>query len=164
MKSPIAIKQQGVSLIELLLVMFLVGLMVTWGRQGWYRHQQREQLVTNAQQLLAFLTRIKADADWHNHTILLWVQHSGRGCLGSREILAAACEGRTDNVFIPSGNISLSATAQNEMGFYGRRNTAQPGHFTLVNSAGRIQLVISNRGRMRLCSEDKSIAGIGRCH
>jgi len=65
------IKQKGISLIELMLVIFLASLMTIWGGKNWYRYQQRERLVMSAQQLLSFLTQTKADADWSNRTISL---------------------------------------------------------------------------------------------
>ncbi|EGY28191.1 hypothetical protein Rin_00018990 [Candidatus Regiella insecticola 5.15] len=158
------VRQKGISLIELMLVIFLASLMAIWGGKNWYRYQQRERLVMSAQQLLSFLTQIKADADWSNRTISLWIHQANGSCVGSGSMKKISCEEKDNKVYTPAYNdILLNTFAQNEMGFYGRRNTAQPGHFILSNSAGRIRLVISNRGRMRLCSENKSIAGITAC-
>ncbi|MDU7768282.1 MAG: prepilin peptidase-dependent protein, partial [Serratia marcescens] len=50
-----------------------------------------------------------------------------------------------------------------EIGFYGLRNTAQAGHILLSNDAGSLRLVLSARGRLRLCSEGQRVRGIALC-
>ncbi|MEX0631298.1 hypothetical protein M8494_00635 [Serratia ureilytica] len=46
---------------------------------------------------------------------------------------------------------------------YGLRNTAQAGHILLSNDAGSLRLVLSARGRLRLCSEGQRVRGIALC-
>jgi len=49
------------------------------------------------------------------------------------------------------------------MGFYGLRNAALAGHLTLKNTAGSLRVVLSARGRLRICSENQPVLGIGVC-
>ncbi|ERP76387.1 hypothetical protein L327_04975, partial [Yersinia pestis S3] len=72
--------------------------------------------------------------------------------------------GLAGSLFIPPyRDIAITLPLQKEMGFYGVRNTAQAGNIILSSPAGRIRLVISSRGRIRLCSEQQSMAGIHLC-
>ncbi|OVZ97182.1 prepilin peptidase-dependent protein [Yersinia vastinensis] len=158
------IKQKGISLIELLLVIALVGAMATWGAQSWHHYRQRERLVDSARQLLAFLTHMQAGANRGNYTALLWVQPNGRGCLGRGNKPLTHCSSITNSIFIPPyPDVVLTIALKKEIGFFGVRNTAQAGNIILSNPVGRIRLIISSRGRMRLCSEEQSMAGIHVC-
>ncbi|CNH51121.1 prepilin peptidase-dependent protein [Yersinia pekkanenii] len=158
------IKQQGISLIELLLVIVLVGCMAVWAAPNWHHYRQRERLADSARQLLGFLTHLQAQTNRNNRTALLWAQPHGQGCLGSGDKPVAPCSAQTGTVFIPPySDIAISISMQKEIGFYGVRNTAQAGNILLSNPAGRIHLVISGRGRMRLCSEGQSLSGIHLC-
>ncbi|CNI12938.1 prepilin peptidase dependent protein A [Yersinia aldovae] len=158
------VKQQGITLIELLLVIALVGSMAVWASQSWHHYRQRERLADSARQLLGFLTHIQAQAHRSNRTALLWVQQSGQGCLGSGDKPILPCSLTTNTIFTPPyPDVVISNLMQKEMGFYGVRNTAQAGSIILSNPVGRIRLVISARGRMRLCSEGKTLGGIRLC-
>lgn len=157
-------KQKGISLIELLLVIALAGIMATWGAQNWHHYRQRERLADSARQLLAFLTHLQAKANRSNNTALLWVREDEQGCLGSGNKPAIACSSLKEDIFTPPyPDVSIAIPLKKEIGFFGIRNTAQAGNIMLSNSAGRIRLIISSRGRIRLCSEEQSIAGIHIC-
>ncbi|CQI95265.1 prepilin peptidase dependent protein A [Yersinia rohdei] len=158
------IKQQGISLVELLLVIVLVGTMAAWGAQSWHHYRQRESLADSARQLLAYLTYLQAGANRGNYTALLWVQPNGQGCLGSGDKPVIPCSSLASRVFIPPyPDVVITLSLNKDIGFFGVRNTAQAGNIQLSNPAGRIRLIISSRGRMRLCSEGQSIAGIHLC-
>jgi prepilin peptidase dependent protein A len=67
-------------------------------------------------------------------------------------------------VFYPTvPDISVGLISEKTIGFYGLRNTAQAGHLTLSNAAGTARVILSARGRIRLCSEGKAIAGMAVC-
>lgn len=163
-KNNILKKQNGISLIELLLVIALAGVMAVWGAQNWHHYRQRERLADSARQLLAFLTHLQAKTNRSNNTALLWIQQEDQGCLGSGDKPATPCSSLDGSVFIPPyPDVSIAISLQKEMGFFGVRNTAQAGNIMLSSPAGRIRLIISSRGRMRLCSYEQSIAGIHLC-
>ncbi|MNC39907.1 hypothetical protein D3C75_885910 [compost metagenome] len=74
------------------------------------------------------------------------------------------CAALGDDVFSPGyRDVQLAGFTQKDMGFYGLRNNAQAGHILLSNGAGRLRLVLSAKGRLRLCSEGVSIRGITTC-
>lgn len=158
------IRQKGISLIELLVVIALVGVMATWSVQSWHHYRQRERLADSARQLLAYLTLLQAQTNRSNGTALLWIQHTGQGCLGWGSRPNTACSALAGDTFIPPHpDVAITFSLHKNIGFYGIRNTAQAGNIMLSNPAGRIRLIISSRGRMRLCSEGESISGISRC-
>ncbi|AKA38139.1 prepilin peptidase-dependent protein [Yersinia ruckeri] len=165
MKNRIQTAQQGFSLVEWLMVIALIGVIGSIGTQSWNHYQQREKLLITARQLLIFLTHVQTDAFWLNRSALLWQSHSEHWCIGSGIQPTNGCSQQDGWLFSPEyPDITLAEYMPENMGFYGLRNTAQPGHITLANSAGRIRLVISNQGRMRLCSEQHSQGRIPLCH
>ncbi|KFK92387.1 MULTISPECIES: prepilin peptidase-dependent protein [unclassified Serratia (in: enterobacteria)] len=155
--------QQGLSLIELLVVMLLAGTLTSWCISQWHLYQQALRLEQTAQQLLAFLTRLQADANWRNRNALLWFKPGDPWCVGSGTA-ATNCTSAVGWVFTPiHPGVQLQDFTQKEMGFYGLRNNAQAGHILLSNGAGRMRLVLSAKGRLRLCSEETVIRGIALC-
>lgn len=155
--------QQGLTLIELLVVIMLVGVLTSWGINQWQHYQQALRLEQTAQQLLTFLVRLQADANWHNRNALLWFRTGKTWCIGSG-IPAISCVPSDDGVFMPDySDVELREVTQKEMGFYGVRNNAQAGHILLVNRVGQIRLVLSAKGRLRLCSEGISVRSIPLC-
>lgn len=155
--------QCGMTLIELLVVMTLAGLLTGWGISHWRDYQQALRLEHTAQQLLAFLTRMQADANWRNRTALLGVKTGARWCIRSG-LAPSDCKASGDDVFIPHyTDVQLAGYTQKEMGFYGLRNNAQAGHIVLSNGAGSLRMVLSAKGRLRLCSEGRNIRGISLC-
>ncbi len=149
-------------LIELLVVVLLAGILAFFSISSWYSYQQAIKLETTAQQLLAFLTRLQAEANWYNKEISLWVRRHP-WCLGRSE-LAQQCEIQSTGIFIPPyAGIVLSEFNFKEMTFYGLRNTATPGHIQLTNASGKIRAVLTGQGRLRLCSEHRQHRGIPAC-
>ncbi|MGO2369604.1 prepilin peptidase-dependent protein [Serratia grimesii] len=155
--------QRGMTLIELLVVMTLAGVLTGAGISHWRDYQQALRLEHTAQQLLAFLTRMQADANWRNRTALLGFKTGVPWCISSGQA-PADCNALGDDVFTPHyTDVQLVGYTQKEMGFYGLRNNAQAGHIVLSNGAGSLRLVLSGKGRLRLCSEGQSIRGIPLC-
>ena len=67
------------TLIELLAALLIAGMLTGWGVGQWRHHQQTLRLEHTAQQLLAFLLRLQADANWRNRTTLLWFRTARPG-------------------------------------------------------------------------------------
>ncbi|WP_164044932.1 prepilin peptidase-dependent protein [Serratia marcescens] len=156
-------RQRGMTLIELLAALLIAGMLTGWGVGQWCHHQQTLRLEHTAQQLLAFLLRLQADANWRNRTTLLWFKNGTPWCLGGG-VPPPDCASAEGSVFSPSyRDVVLSGYTDKEIGFYGLRNTAQAGHILLSNEAGGLRLVLSARGRLRLCSEGLRIRGIAPC-
>lgn len=151
-------------MIEMLLVIALAALMAGWGLpQGWI-YLQEMRLEQSAIQLHAFLTRRQADAGWRNRSLYLWVSDAAPWCIGVDSQPGGDCRSPAAGHFtLPYADIIPTETGQREIGFYGLRNMAQGGHLTLANEAGRIRVVVSSRGRVRLCAESRRVMGILPC-
>ncbi|WJV67946.1 prepilin peptidase-dependent protein [Pectobacteriaceae bacterium CE70] len=156
--------QQGFTLPELLMVMTIVGLLAGGGLHSWLGYRQALILEQGARQLLSFIARIQANAYWHNETYSVWIKQSGdRWCVGSGPEMPV-CPPDSSKYYTRSAeHIDLAETTADQFLFYGFRNTAQSGHLTLSNPAGRVRLVISVRGRLRLCSESQPVLAISVC-
>ncbi|ANI29918.1 N-terminal cleavage protein [Yersinia entomophaga] len=164
MKTHVCMKQRGFSLIEWLLVLALLAYISVSSFQHWSHYQQRERLEITARQLLGFLTRLQADAFWLNRPALLWHSFDDTWCIGSGEQPLQGCQAQDGWLFTPDySGITLVELTPESLGFYGLRNTAQPGRIILANAAGRIRLVISNHGRIRLCGEKHAQFRIPLC-
>lgn len=154
--------QRGMTLIELLAVLLIAGMLTGWGVGQWRHHQQALRLEHTGQQLLAFYCDCRRRL----------TGATARRCCGSstaplvpgRWCAAAGLRFRRGaGLSSPYPDVVLRGYTGKEIGFYGLRNTAQAGHILLSNDAGGLRLVLSVRGRLRLCSEGHRIRGIGLC-
>ncbi|WP_369789838.1 prepilin-type cleavage/methylation domain-containing protein [Rouxiella sp. WC2420] len=151
------------TLIEIMLVLGLIAMLSIGSLQGWREHQQRARLEQQAQMLRIYLSGLQAQSYQYNLSHLLWTIVGKSGCVGSG-IKPADCASAGDSLFKPTApDITVGVYSEKTMGFYGLRNMAQAGHITLTNAAGTIRVILSARGRIRLCSEGKSIAGMAVC-
>jgi len=163
MKKQTSGKEQGMTLIEIMMVLGLIALCSLWMIRGWQGYQQALKLEQSVQQLRLYLTALQAYANWHNSTAVLWIIDGPGGCVGS-ETPAISCHHAGENSFkLPDEKIAVSHYSEKNMGFYGRRNAALAGHITLKNTAGAIRVVLSARGRLRLCSEETPLLGLPIC-
>ncbi len=155
-------------MLELLVVLTIVALMAGGGLHGWIQYQQAIRLEQSAQQLLDFLSRVQANAYWHNETRTaklipqgeLWCMVTGQNEKQAEE----TCRENHPGQFVRrTQDVVLAKFTSNVFTFFGLRNAAQAGHLSLSNSAGQLRLIISVRGRMRLCSEAQAVLAIPLC-
>ena len=147
----------------MLVVMGLIAILT--GSSLYYGQMMREahRLRQSAQMLQTFLGRMQAQANSRNEAQLLAVTLGAAGCVTRQSEPPAGCDGNALRVFRPGGQgVAIVDFSGNGMGFYGLRNTAQPGHLTLGNGAGRIRVVLSGHGRLRLCGESP-VGGVPPC-
>ncbi|WKA63397.1 prepilin peptidase-dependent protein [Pectobacterium aroidearum] len=161
-------QQRGFTLLELLVVVTIVALMAGGGLHGWIQYQQAIRLEQSAQQLLDFLSRVQANAYWHNETRTvklipqgdLWCMVAGQNEKQAEE----TCRENHSGQFVRrTQEVVLAKSTSSIFTFFGLRNAAQAGHISLSNSAGQLRLIISVRGRMRLCSESQVVLAIPLC-
>ncbi|ASN86794.1 peptidase [Pectobacterium versatile] len=155
-------------MLELLVVLTIVALMAGGGLHGWIQYQQAIRLEQSAQQLLDFLSRVQANAYWHNETRTaklipqgeLWCMVAGQNEKQAED----TCRENHPRQFVRrTQDVVLAKFTSNVFTFFGLRNAAQAGHISLSNSAGQLRLIISVRGRMRLCSESQAVLAIPLC-
>ncbi|WP_233982703.1 prepilin peptidase-dependent protein [Pectobacterium versatile] len=161
-------QQRGFTLLELLVVLTIVALMAGGGLHGWIQYQQAIRLEQSAQQLLDFLSRVQANAYWHNETRTaklipqgeLWCMVAGQ----NEKQTENTCRENHPGQFVRrTQDVVLAKFTSNVFTFFGLRNAAQAGHISLSNSAGQVRLIISVRGRLRLCSESQAVLAIPLC-
>ncbi|MEI7239577.1 MULTISPECIES: prepilin peptidase-dependent protein [Pectobacterium] len=161
-------QRRGFTLLELLVVLTIVALMAGGGLHGWIQYQQAIRLEQSAQQLLDFLSRVQANAYWHNETRTvklipqgeLWCMVAGQNEKQAEE----TCRENHPGQFVRhTQDVVLAKFTSNVFTFFGLRNAAQAGHISLSNSAGQLRLIISVRGRIRLCSESQAVLAIPLC-
>ncbi|EKP4474804.1 prepilin peptidase-dependent protein [Cronobacter dublinensis] len=152
-------KQQGYSLIEVMVVLVIVISMSAAGVYGWQRWQQQQRLWQTAQQTRDFLEQLREDANWRNVDHKLWLQREPQGwCLGTQASEGQTCRKGTKNQFSPPWpEVDVSEMTPG-LAFFGLRNTASPGHLILRNGAGEWRIIISVWGRIRLCEPGEGIS------
>lgn len=157
------INQAGFSLLELLVVICISAILATVGISHWRDLKLRNELMTTTKQLAYFLNEVQVDAYIRNRNYNLYFFRSP-WCLtvtqGERPLL---CEGRfrfikPDNTIVIDG-----FTEKTSFSFWGRRNFAQNTSFQLKNKIGTSKVIISRRGRIRICSSNSYLAGIPAC-
>lgn len=165
---------RGFTLLELLVAMTIVTLLAGGGLHAWRDYRQALRLEQGAQQLLDFFNRAQAMAYWRNETLTVrliqqgeyWCMESeaasGRAASGCFD-RQACCDDDARQFTRQAKDLALADATGGVFAFYGRRNAAQSGHITLSNPAGKVRLVISVRGRLRLCSETRQVLAIPLC-
>ncbi|WP_280118825.1 prepilin peptidase-dependent protein [Rahnella sp. ChDrAdgB13] len=155
--------EQGMSLIEMMVVVVIVAMCALWGMHSWRGYQQALKLEQHAQRLRLYLYGVQTGANNYNRSAILWVMSGKGGCVGTGQ-RAADCKAAGSKVFtVDDPEIELLDFSDNATGFYGLRNSAMPGHLTLKNAAGSLRIVLSARGRLRICSENQPLLGIASC-
>lgn len=158
------VKERGMTLIEILLVIALIAMCSLWGLQGWRAYQQSLVLEQHAQKLRSYLTELQAEANAYNRSIVLWVINGAGGCVGQgSRPERCGLEGVLPHFHVADADVEIIDFTNKVMGFYGIRNAAQAGHITLRNSAGSLRIILSARGRLRICSEGKPMLGVPVC-
>ncbi|MDR0217353.1 MAG: prepilin peptidase-dependent protein [Enterobacteriaceae bacterium] len=150
-------KQYGFTLLELIIAMILMSISALWGLHSWGNYQNGLHLQSTVQNVLSFMERQQALANYTNQERTLWLVMGQSWCLISSVTERQNCdEGEEERVTSPHNDVVLASSTSNKIDFYGVRNTAMPASFVLANAAGEISVVISGRGRIRTCSNNIS--------
>ena len=143
----------GFTLLEMMVVITIISLLSLGGWSGWQRWQQYQQLDDSAQQIQRLLQRLRSDANWHNRAHLLWLKPGDRWCLGAGA--ADECL-RASRHTLPAPHAGVVVRAlTSDLGFYGKKNTAHPGSILIASAAGERRIIVSSRGRVRICASSE---------
>ncbi len=148
----------GFTLLELLVVMVIASVLGFGAVSGWHRWQQHRHLNDTAAQIQHFLLRLRSEANWHNDTRLLWHLPGQKWCLGSAAV-QLRCNGRSRHTLLaPWQEVRLLSLTEG-VGFYGRRSMAKPGRIVISCDAGERHIIVSSRGRIRICQPAEGLCG-----
>ncbi len=148
----------GYTLPEILIVMVLMSILSASGWYSWQQWQQKRQLDDSAQQIQRLLQRLRADANWHNRVYLLWLQPGPRWCLGAGQQSVDCLSAPRLRLQAPWPGTEIT-TLTPGIGFYGRKNVARPGRIVIVSKAGERRIIVSARGRIRICRQSEQLCG-----
>lgn len=133
------------------MVIALLAVLSLGSWQGWQRWQQMSQLNDSAAQIQRLLLRLRSDAWWHNADRLVWLKSGRRWCLGGGKVPDVCSAHSRLTLLVPWPEVSIRAVTM-DMGFYGVKNTARPGSITIGSDAGERRIIVSSRGRVRVCA------------
>lgn len=155
----------GFTLLELLIAITLLAALAAGGLHSWTGYRQALRLEQEALQVVAYLQRVQASANWRNDIVQVnLIQEGTTWCLRDGKQATLPCQQPEGGSFIPKAHdVQLAATTSRTLAFYGVRNAAQTGHLVLENGAGRLRVVISVWGRMRLCSDTRLVLAHPLC-
>ncbi|WP_413737199.1 prepilin-type N-terminal cleavage/methylation domain-containing protein [Sodalis sp. RH21] len=161
------LNQRGFTLIEMLLVLALMAAVALSGGVTWQHYRHKAQLDQSARQIADFLLRLQLCAGWGNHTCRIAVKPGLGWSLTARfddgDEPAAPMAPPMARLTSPFPDIRLEMSAPGYLTLAGLRNTATAAHLVIANPAGRLRIILSGKGRVRMCSELGRWADMAPC-
>ncbi|MEM8180716.1 prepilin-type N-terminal cleavage/methylation domain-containing protein [Morganella morganii subsp. sibonii] len=153
-------KDRGISLMEVIIVLFIMALPVSFIHVSWESYRERRYLTETAALFHQYLSSHKLKATYLNETrkIAVIFGEKSRAC---HQVSAAQCDSDTE-AFIPAQGVRIVSGTTDTVQFWGTRHTASAAGFVLENPQGQIKLIISAPGRIRLCTPGR-LSGVPSC-
>ncbi len=142
--------QEGYTLLEMMLVCVLLALLAAGATPLWMERRAAQRLLDETLRLQRYLQALRDQAFYSNTARPIGLRHTpGWDCLVTRP--GDDCQAST--AFVPTPSLRLEAQLSPAAGFYGQRNTAQPGHVRLSDTHHATRVIWSAQGRVRVCAE-----------
>ncbi|MDF7666266.1 prepilin-type N-terminal cleavage/methylation domain-containing protein [Orbaceae bacterium ESL0727] len=155
--------QAGFSLLELLIVICITAMLAAMGISQWRDNKLRHELTFTTQQLAYFLNEAQVDAYINNRTYNLYLFTSPWCLMMSEGDRPPSCNGPF-RFTKPYDSVTITGlTEKKTISFWGRRNLAQTASLQLKNTQGHSKVIISRRGRIRICSQNSYLTGMPAC-
>ncbi|AOV97774.1 peptidase [Edwardsiella hoshinae] len=152
--------QRGYTLLETLLVCALLALLAGGVTPLWMERRTAERLWSETLRLQRYLLALRDQAFHGNAARPLWLRRTqGVDCL----VVRAGDDCRAAAAFVPAPPLRLTAQLSPLAGFYGLRNTAQPGHVRLSDARQATRVIWSAQGRVRVCAE-QGLPALATCN
>lgn len=152
--------EKGISLMEMIIVLFIMALPVTILGVSWENFREKRYLTETAALFHQYLSSHKLRATYLNETrqiSIVFGDNSG----ACHQVSPVLCDKETDG-FTPLEGVRIASGTINAVLFWGTRHTASAASFLLENRQGQIKLIISALGRIRLCTPGQ-LSGIPAC-
>ncbi len=148
---------------EMLLVLALMAAVALSGGVAWQHYRHKAQLDHSARQIADFLLRLQLRAGWGNHTCRIAVKPGLGWSLTARFDDGDEPAAPMARLTSPFADIRLEMSAPGYLTLAGLRNTATAAHLVIANPAGRLKIILSGKGRVRICSELGRWADMAPC-
>lgn len=154
-------RQNGFTLIEILVVLFICSLVVLPALYNWQQQLQRFRLIDAARQVAGFIYSNLMEGIYLNqHRVLQVNNDQGRWNLVVNNVATGKEISRLSDSKLEG--IGIKKTTRTSIDLYGKQGTSHAFSIELQNENEVIIIYLSAIGRLRGCSKQKMV-GIPRC-
>ena len=142
--------EQGVSLLEILIVMLIVSILSYLSISSYQHVIKQRHLIQNVRETIAFLSYQRQQALLFNVKIkiVFWLSPHNKIMATPLHYLPVQQE-----IFSLAPGIQLKQSTISNVTFGGIRQTLRPMSFVLQSEEGEVKIIISSLGRIRACSQ-----------
>lgn len=146
-KLRITLDTKGFSLFELMISMVLIAIVSSIGIIGWQQVKEHQMLRGAISSLQYYLEQKRESAYLKNEDIVIGFKKTGQMNCFYQKGLSNQCELNLN----PSLMITINHD-DDQIQFYGKRNTARSLSISISNRSGKMKIIISSLGRIRECT------------
>lgn len=153
--------QAGFTLIEILVVLGICSLVILPALYNWQQQLQHFRLTDAARQVSEFIYNNFMEGVYLNqHRVLSITMNQDSGRLVVSDAVTNKELG--DHIVAGAGGVDISNATRTLVNLYGKQGTSSAFSLQLQNSYGKITIIVSAVGRIRVCS-NQNIVGVPRC-